>query len=156
MHQRTAGRVGLLAVEHERQRLVLDLDELGGILGQRAGIRHHRRDPFAGIARHIHGERAPRHVRRVEPGEQRRGRARKLSAVEHIMHTWQGECRGLVDAQDARGRMRARHHRDMLGVRQRHVGGEAALADDEPAVLAHAAVGRDETEFGIGGGHEAK
>ena len=52
VHQRAAGPVGLLAVEHERQRLVFDRDRLGGVLGQRAAVGHHRRHPFAGVARH--------------------------------------------------------------------------------------------------------
>ena len=52
VHQRAAG-VGLLGVEHERQRLVFDRDRFGGVLGERAAVGHHRRDPFAGVARHV-------------------------------------------------------------------------------------------------------
>ena len=71
MHRRAAGRERLLAVEHERQRLVLDRDQLGGVLGERAGVGDHRRDPFARIARDLDRERMARHVRRIEAGQQR-------------------------------------------------------------------------------------
>ena len=39
MHQHAAGLVGLLAVEHERQRLVFDRDQLGRVLRQRPACR---------------------------------------------------------------------------------------------------------------------
>ena len=48
--------------------------------------------------------------------------------------------------------MRASHQRDVLDALRHDVGGEVALADDEAAVLAHPAVGRDEAEF-AGRGH---
>ena len=70
MHDRAARHVGRLAVEHERQRLVFDADHLGGVLGERARVRDHGRDPFPGIARDVDGERAARHVRRIEAGQQ--------------------------------------------------------------------------------------
>ena len=63
------------------------------------------------------------------------------------MHAGHRQRRGLVDRDDARRRIRACHQRDMLDARRHDIGGEIALADDEAAVLAHAAVGRDEAEF---------
>ncbi len=65
--------IGLLAVEHEGQRLVFDRDQLGGVLGERPAVRDHRRDPLARIARDVHGEGGrARHVRRVETRGQQR------------------------------------------------------------------------------------
>ncbi len=146
VHRRAAGRERLLAVEHERQLLVLDRDRLGGVLGERAGVRDHRRHPFARIARYVDGERAARHVRRIEPRHQRHGRGGKLAAVEHVMHAGQAERRGLVDGDDARRRVWAGDERHVAGARQGDVGGEPALTDHEAAVLPHPAVGRYEAE----------
>ena len=146
VHQRAAGPVRLLAVEHERQRLVLDRDRLGGVLGERPAVRHHRGDPFARIARDVDRERPARHVRRVEPGHQRQRRGGELLPVEHVVHARHLQRRALVDRHDARRRPRAAHQRDMARAGQRDVGREAALAGDEAAVLAHAAVGRDVAE----------
>ena len=92
MHQRAAGRVGLLAVEHERQWLVLDRDRLGGVLGERAGIGDDRRHPFAGIARHVDRQRTPRHVRRIEAGSERQRGGGQLAAVEHVVHARQASA----------------------------------------------------------------
>ena len=62
------------------------------------------------------------------------------------MHARHGERLGLVDRDDARGGVRTRHHGHVARTRQGDIGGEAALADDEAPVLAHAAVGRYEPE----------
>ena len=53
MHQRGAGRDGLLGIEHEGQRLVADIDRFGRILGLRSCVGHDGSDPFAGIARNV-------------------------------------------------------------------------------------------------------
>ena len=47
VHERAAGRIGFLAVEHERQRLVIHAHQLGGVFGERARVRNHRRHPFS-------------------------------------------------------------------------------------------------------------
>ena len=148
VHDRAAGRIGGFAVEHERQRLVVHAHQFGGVLGERAGVRDHRRDPFAGIARDVDGERTPRHLRGVEARQQRLRRGGKLAAVEHVVHARHGQRLGLVDRDDARGGMRAGHQRHVARARHGDVGGEAALAHDEAAILAHAAVGRYEPERG--------
>jgi hypothetical protein len=66
MHDPTARRVGGFAVEHERQRLVVDPHQLGGIFSKRARVCDDGRDPFAGVARDVHGERTPRHLGGIE------------------------------------------------------------------------------------------
>ena len=45
-------------VRHRRERLVVDLDELSRVLGERATLRHDDRDAVARIARLVGGERA--------------------------------------------------------------------------------------------------
>jgi hypothetical protein len=147
VHDRTARRIGLLAVEHERQRLVLDLNQLRRIFRERAAVGDHRGDPFARIAGDVDGERAARHLRRIEAGEEWRGRRRELAAVEHVMHAGKVERRRFVHAQDARRGIRAGHHRDIPHAGQHDVSGEATLAGDETPVLAHAAVARHEPEW---------
>ena len=66
VHRWTARRVGFLAVEHERQRFVIHANQLGGVFGERARIGDDGCHPFAGIARHIDGERPPQHFWGVE------------------------------------------------------------------------------------------
>ena len=147
MHRRTAWLRGFLAVEHERQRLVLHHHRLGRVLGERARVGDHGGDPFAGIARNVDRERPARHVGRVEAGHQRQRRGRKLAAVEHVVHARHRQRRGLVDGHDARGGMRRGHQRHVLRARQRDIGGEAALADHKAAVLAHPAIRRHVAKF---------
>ena len=148
MHRRTVRRIGLLAVEHERQPLVVDAHQLGGVLRARAAVGNDGGHPLAGVARHIDGERAPLHVQRIKARHQRLRRRRKLAAIEHVMYPWQRQCRGLVDRDDARSRIGAGHQRDMAGAGQGNVGREAALAHHKASILAHPAVGRNEAEFG--------
>jgi hypothetical protein len=57
-----------------------------------------------------------------------------------------GERLGFVDCEDTRGRMRTCHDRRVPRASNHDVGGEATFADDEPAILAHAAVARHKTE----------
>ncbi len=147
VHQRGVFFQCTLGVEHEGQRLVLDLDRFGGVFRQRARVGDHRRHPFAGIARDAVSERAARDVGRVEAGEQRVGGFCELGAVEDVMHARHFQRRALVDALDARGCMRAGDERDVARLRQLDIGDEIALAGDETAVLPHAAVRGDETEF---------
>ena len=63
--------------------------------------------------RHVDRERPARHVRRVEPGHQRRRRGGELGPVEHVVHAGHRQRDPLVDFDDARGRMRTGHDRDM-------------------------------------------
>jgi hypothetical protein len=146
VHERAAGRVGGLAVEHERQRLIVDLHHFGGVLGECARIGDHGRHPLAGIARNIDGERPPRHLRYVEAGQQRLRCRSELAAVEHVVHAGHRQRGGLVDGDDACGRIWAGHQRHVSRAGHGDIGRETALADDETPVLAHAAIGRHETE----------
>ncbi len=51
VHHRRLGLESLLGIDHRGERFVLDLDQLGRILGDGAALGHHRRDPFADVAR---------------------------------------------------------------------------------------------------------
>ena len=117
---------------------------LGRVLGKRARVRHHRGDPFAGIARDIDGKRPPRHVRRVESGHEWQAPRCELAAVEDIVRSGHRQRGSLVDRNNAGGRMRRRDQRHVLHLGQGNVGGKAALTGDEAPVLAHAPVGRHE------------
>jgi hypothetical protein len=119
---------------------------LGGIFGERARVCDDGGHPFPGVARDIDGKRAPRHLRSVEAGEQRLRRRRQLAAVEHAMHAGRRQRLGFIDVDDARGRMRAGHQRDVPRARHSNVGGEAAFANHEAAILAHAAIARYEAK----------
>ena len=82
------------------------------------------------------------------------GRGGKLAAVQHVVHARERERRGLVDRPDARRRIRTRQQRDVPSAGKGDIGGEAPLVGDEAAVLAHAAVGGDETEARRRRGHD--
>jgi hypothetical protein len=55
-HQRRARLHRLLGIDHHRQRLVVDLDQIQRVLGGRAIDRGHGRDRFADIARLFGGQ----------------------------------------------------------------------------------------------------
>ena len=136
----------LLGLGHVRQRLVLDLHQLGGVLGQRARVRDHRGDPFAGIAHAVARQRPARHLRGVDADLQRIRRGAELLAGQHVMHAGH-RARGIgVDRQDFRAGMRRGDQRDMLQAGQRDVGGVAAAAGDEARMLLGAALGADVAE----------
>ena len=146
VYDRTAGPVSRFAVEHERQWLIIHAHQLGGVFGERAGVCDHGGHPFPGVARDLDGERAPRHLRGVEAGKQRLRRRRQLAAVKHAVHAGHRERLGFIDCDDARRGMRTGHQRNVPHGRYRNIGGEAASADDEAAILAHAAIARHEAE----------
>ena len=139
------------AFDHERQRLIVDVDLFGGVFGERAAVGDHRRDPFAGVAGLPDRERIAPHVRRIEAVHQRIDRRGELLAGQHVVHARHRQRGGGIDRDDARGRMLRRQHRHMQHAVERDVGDVMAVARDEAAVLANAAVGRDEAEGrGIG------
>ena len=45
----------LFEIDHRRQRIVLDLDQLAGVLGDIAALRHHGGDRLAHVAHLVHG-----------------------------------------------------------------------------------------------------
>ena len=162
-HQHVAAVLGMdrrrirlqerLDPDRRRQRLVLDRDQLGGVLGEIARIGDHGGHPFAGIARHPDRQREPLYLRDVEPVEQRRRLRRELVAGQHRMHPGARERRACVDREDIRARVRARHQRHVLHPRHRHVGREPPRAGDETPVLLGPPLARDIAVVGAVPGH---
>ncbi len=151
MHRRAVRLQRLFRVDHEGQRLIVDDDFFGGVLGQRAAVGDHGHHPFAGIARLPDRERMALDHGRIEPVHQRIGRGREFVAGQHIMHARHRQRRRGIDRDDARGRMLRGQHRHMQHALERDVGDVMAVARDETAILANPAIGRDEAEgCGIG------
>ena len=135
MHQRRAGFQRFLRIDDVRQQLVLDFDKLGGVLGERARVGEHRRDPLSGVAYDAARQRPARDFGRVHPDRERIGVGAEFFAGEHVQHAGRGE-RGLgPDRDDARARMRRGDQRDVLHAGKRNVGDVAPAAGDEARVL---------------------
>ena len=127
----------LLAVEHVRQRLVVDLDQLGSVARELARTRDDRRDGVADVAHAADGERV---VLDVRPGgrrklEERIGEDRDLVARERAVDTVELERLRDVDRLDAGVRVRRAHEVDEAHLVPLDVVEEHALALDEPLVL---------------------
>ena len=151
MHRRAVRLKRLFRVQHERQRLVADVDFFGGVLSERAAVGDHGRHPFAGIAGLSDRQRMAFHPRRIEPVHQGIGRGGQFVAGQHIMHARHRERRRGIDRHDARSRMLRRQHRDMQHAFKGDIGDEQAVPRHEAAILAHPAVGGDKAEgSGIG------
>ena len=97
MHRRAVGRIRLLGVDDERQRLVLDVDEFGGVLGERAGVGDDGGDPFARIARLPDRQRIALDVGRIEPVHHRIDGGGEFLARQHIAHAGHRERGAGVD-----------------------------------------------------------
>jgi hypothetical protein len=147
VHQRAALFERPLGVEHEGQGLVVDIDFFSRVFRLRARVGDHGGDPFAGIARDLRRHGPARHVGRVEARKQRVGCLRKLGALEYVMDAGHFQRCRLVNCLDVRGRVRAGDQRDVARVGQVDISDEIALAGHETAVLAYAAVRRDEVEM---------
>ena len=111
-----------LGVGHGREGLVVDRDELTGVLGQVTALGHDERDRIADQAHLVGGEErvvgsAParhHHRHRVRPTGQE---LLHLLAGVDGQHAGRLLCRGRVDARDARVRERAAHERAMKHLR---------------------------------------
>ena len=151
VHRRAVRLQGLFRLHHKGQWLIDDADFFGGILGQCTGVGNHGDHPFAGIAGLPHRQRMALNFWRIEPVHQRIGCRRKLIAGQHIMDAGHGERRRGVDRNDTRGRMLRRQDRHMQQAFERDIRHEMAVAGDETAILADAAIGGNKTEArGIG------
>ena len=97
------GVLGLGVVDDRRQRFVVDLDELGRVLGERSGVGDDEHDRIAGEAHLAFGERRARCL--GTRGADRRVPLRlhvrvQVCGGEHVMDAGLGECGGSVDAAD--------------------------------------------------------
>ena len=118
---RRAGFHGILDIDHCRQRLVIDLDQFGGILSLRQRFGDDERDALADRAHLVGGENAARRAKALRAahvlGHRRRQAAElvgiHIGAGQHREHAVGGLGLGGVDALDARVRVR-RHHQDAV------------------------------------------
>ena len=138
---RTAGLHGGDAVRHARKRLVIDLDQCGGILGDVAAVGHDDGDRLAGIdglgareriGHEEFGDRGTGHEQRQRIAAQR---LRQVGEGEHEMHAGERSRRLGADTADFRMRMGAAHERGMKRSGQAHVVDEAALAGEQRRIL---------------------
>ena len=104
-------------IEHGRQRLVVDLDLLQGLVGDLLGDRRHRRDAVAGVEHVV----VDQHRLVLERGAE--GIDRNFLAGEHRHHAGHGLGRTGVDALDAGG-----GNAGALDVRVEHAG-EGKIVD---------------------------
>ena len=128
------------ALDHRRQRLVLDLDQLQRVAGAVAVVRHDERDLLALEAHLVRGQHGLHVARqRRHPGELQ---ALQVLAGDDGVHLRVLQGGGRVDRDDAGVRERAAQHRAVQHPGQRDVVDVGALAADEARVLLALAAGR--------------
>ena len=141
---RRAGLQGILDLADRRQRIVLDLDQLGGVLRLGAAFGDHGRHRLADIAHGLVRQRtARRHLGRaaVGIGEHRRKGEVTDSLLGHVVPGEDGDhARSLarsrrVDPDDPGMGMRRAHQHEVRLVGPGQVVGEAAGAGQKPIVL---------------------
>ena len=146
MHDRRVRLQRLFRIDHKRQRLVGDVDKLGAVFGERAGVGDDGGDPFADIARLIDGERIALHLRRFEAAHQLIGRGGKFFAGDDGVHAGQRQSGFGVDRNDASTRTVGLHRHGVQHPRQYQIGGITAGAGDEAAIFPHPALLADVAE----------
>ena len=153
---RRAGSERGAGVDHGRQRLILDRDQFGGVLGGGSGLGDHHGDGFADMHRPLAGERGP--VRQDQglaaaPGERWMApEARDPFHVfrrQHAEHAGRTARGGYVDADNPRKGMR---RTDEIGIRLARfgdIGRVAALSAHQNVVFHARRVGRTAIRFCI-------
>ena len=141
----------LLAVEDVRQRLVVDLDELGGVARQLASARHNGGDGIAHVTDAAHRERVVLDVRARRGRELEEGirEDRDLVAGERSVDAVQLERLGDVDGLDARVRVRRANEMDVAHFMTLDVVEEDTLALDESLVFLARDALADEARFDV-------
>ena len=141
MRERRTGCQGRAAVRHRRQRLVVDRDQRGRVLGEIAGVRDDDRHRFADKRHLVLGEDELRDVGRQLRGAELqrdallRQERREIGQREHRMDAGQlARCRG-VDTADRGMRVRAAHKGRLQRVRKLQVVDKAAAALQQRQVL---------------------
>jgi hypothetical protein len=134
----------ILDIAGARQRLVINLDQVGGVACLRRGLGHHQRDPLADEAHLVGREhrpegaialRRPQHFRHEERRERAELLGGRIGAGEHAQDTGSRFCRRDIDPADAGMGMRRVHHRRVALMRQVDVVDVAGAAGDEALVL---------------------
>ena len=125
-------------VDERRQRLVVDLDDVGGILGQVAGLGHDERDWIADEADLALGERRAGRVRHLlaDHREPHLLHARvEVRGGEHCVHALEGQCSRGVDAQQTCPREGAPDEARMQHPGSHHVVDEGPVAGEQARIL---------------------
>src|SRR3954471_15457176 len=136
VHERGALLQRLLGVDDGVEQLVLDLDQVGGVLGDVARLSEHGDDALADVPDLVDGEAAPRRlVRRGAEVRHRVGDLGRLRAGDDREHAGQRLRPRRVDRRDLRVGVRAAHERGVEHAAHAHVVDVAALAEQELRVL---------------------
>ncbi len=135
VQHRVAGSVHRnLRIDHDRQVLVLHVDEVAGVLGDVSRLGDHRGHRLADVTHAIHGD-AVLHHRRACELRGRTGHLLGFLARHHQQHARQRTRLRHVDPLDARMRPVRAQHRGVSHVRELHVVDVAALAGEQARVL---------------------
>ena len=157
LQQRRAGRHGIVGVEHDVQRLVLDVHQLGRVLGQVARLGHDHRHRLPRIAHDPIRERALQESRRrlvVEhAGGDRTPTVGQVLRRDHVDHAWRGARRVLLDPRESSVCEGAAHHERVDHVRALEVGDVHSLPPDQRPVLLAERRGPDAVQLAHPGGH---
>ena len=145
---------------NRRQRLVVDLDQLGGVERLVGGLRHHEGDVVADPAHLVLGQRRVGRlehaaVAQLEPARDRQvapAGGLPVGAGEHRQHAGRRLGLGRVDRADACVGVRRTQHVAERHAGQRHVADVAAAALEQPRVLetGHALTDREFTHCILG------
>lgn len=144
---------GLFGVRDKRQRLIIDAQLFGRVLGLRARFSYDGGHPFTRIPGLTDSERIALHIRRIEAVHQGIDRGRQLLTGENVVHARHRQSSRTVDRDDAGRRMLRRQDRHVKHALKGDVGNIFATSCNETTILADAPVGRYETEGGWIGAH---
>ena len=140
IQERCVGRERGQRIDHDRQRIVVDHDELQRVLRDRAARRDDCRDRFPDEPHPVAGEHAPferLHTGQRQPVCHRPGAGGIEVGLGHDGHdTGKRHRRAHVDAQDPRVGARAAQDRDVAQTRDVMVGEVTPATAREPRVLA--------------------
>ena len=129
------------AIRHRRQRLVVDRDQRGGVLGDVARVRDYHCHGLADKGDLVLGEDQRRDIGRQLRGAklQRqpflRERGRKVCEREHGVNTGKAARGARIDAADCGMGMRAAHEGGLQHIGKAQVGDEASVAGQQRAVF---------------------
>ena len=143
MHQRRAGRKRRFEVDHRVERIGVEHDVGGGVLGQVAAVGHHHRDRLADVAhlaareRHLRARVKDEAVDRRRRHQQRSGPpvGAEVLGGEHGVHAGPAPRGRDVDAAQARMRERRAHEGDVEEAVRSDVVDEERPAGQQTRVL---------------------
>ena len=127
-----------LGVEHRRQRLVLDVDQLGRVLGERARARDDGGDGLADEAHAVEREHVPRAGLGLRPrrdGRRERRQVAQVLAADDERDAVERARPRAVDRDDPRVRVRAAAEGDVQRARRLDVVEVDAAAREEAGIL---------------------